>query len=190
MEAEKIKNNEVAQLNVTRIIHWSFACFLVTMLSIGFYMKNTAYSPDLYQIHKSLGVLFCLLVLGRLYWRIKHPWQSSSQGANKARLVKGVHLALIALMLLMPITGFMLSALSGFGIHLFGTFIVPEYFDAAGKITPINDTIYQASKTLHNIFAYTFSILITGHILAALKHHFVNKDNTLKLMLKKNREVN
>ena len=77
----------------------------------------------------------------------------------------------------------MLSALSGFGIHLFGTFIVPENFDIAGQITPINDTIYQSAKSLHNIFAYAFSIVITGHIAAALKHHFIIKDNTLKRML-------
>jgi len=177
MENPQSKNN-----NVTRIIHWSFACFLISMLSIGFYMKNTDYSPYLYQLHKSLGVMFCLLVVGRLFWRIKNPWQSSFNGSSKENLVNMMHLALIFLMVLMPITGFMLSALSGFGIHLYGTFIIPEHFDTAGKITPINDTLYQASKTLHNIFAYTFSILITGHLLVALKHHFVNKDNTLKHM--------
>ena len=168
---------------ITRAIHWSFALFLITMLSIGFYMKNNSYNPELYQLHKSLGVMFCLLVFTRLLWRIKHPWPSSSQSSSKECLVRCAHLTLIALMVLMPITGFMLSALSGFGIHIFGTFIVPENFDLAGKITPINDTIYQSSKNLHNIFAYSFSILITGHVAAALKHHFINKNNTLKRIL-------
>jgi len=157
--------------------------YLIVMLSIGFYMKNTSYNPELYQLHKSFGVLICLLIIGRLFWRSKHIWQSSALGTSKAPLVRFFHLALISLMVLMPVTGLMVSAFSGFGIHLFGTFIVPEYFDIEGKITPFNPFIYQASKVLHNFFAYTFSLLITSHILMALKHHYIDKDDTLTRML-------
>jgi cytochrome b561 len=161
------------------MIHWLFACYLIAMLSIGFYMKNTSYNPEIYQFHKSFGVLICLLIIGRLFWRSKHVWQSSALGTSKAPLVNFFHLALITLMILMPVTGLMVSAFSGFGIHLFGTFIVPEYFDAEGKVTPFSPIIYQASKVFHNFFAYTFSLLISSHILMALKHHFIDKDNTL-----------
>jgi len=87
---------------ITRIIHWGFSLLLISMLCLGFYMKNTQYSPNLYQIHKSLGVLFCFLVIARLIWRLKHPWQSSSQGSNNAKLVKYMHLTLLILMGLMP----------------------------------------------------------------------------------------
>jgi len=168
---------------ITRIIHWSFAIYLIAMLSIGFYMKNTSYNPEIYQLHKSFGVLIFVLVICRLVWRSKHVWQSSAVGTSKAPLVHFFHLALITLMILMPVTGLMVSAFSGFGIHLFGTFIVPEYFDFEGKITPFSPIIYQASKVLHNLFAYTFSLLITSHIIMALKHHYIDKDDTLTRML-------
>jgi len=167
---------------VTRAIHWSFACLLITMLSIGFYMKNTDYNADLYQLHKSIGVVLCLLIVFRLYWRFKHPWRSSVTGSKREPLVKALHLALILLMVLMPVTGFMSSAFSGFGIHLFGVFIVAENFDAVEQIVPFNDVVYQSAKMLHNIFAYTFSVLIGGHVLAALKHHFIDKGNILNRM--------
>jgi cytochrome b561 len=146
-------------------------------------MKNNTYNPDLYQLHKSLGVLFYVLIAGRLVWRLKHPWQSSALGTSKEALVRYVHLALISLMILMPTTGFLVSSFSGFGIHLFGFFIVPEYFDAQGQISPPNDLIYNASKVLHNVFACSFVVIITLHVLAALKHHFIDKDDTLKRML-------
>jgi len=168
---------------VTRIIHWSFALFLICMLCLGFYMINTQYSPDLYQIHKSFGVLFCLLMVMRLIWRIKNPWRSSSQDTNNARLVTYTHFMLILLMGLIPLTGFMISAFSGFGIHVFQLQIVPENVTANNKITPFNDVIYQASKTLHYVFNCIFSVLILGHLLAALKHHLILKDNTLTRML-------
>jgi len=157
------------------------------MLSIGFYMKNTSYTPELYQLHKSLGVLLCLLIIGRLFWRSKHVWQSSALEISKASLVHFFHLVLITLMILMPVTGLMVSTFSGFGIHQFGTFIVPEFFDVEGKITPLNSYIYPLSKELHNIFAYTFSLLIISHILIALKHHYIDKDVTLIRMLSNKR---
>jgi len=179
-----IKNTKES---ITRIIHWSLAMYSIVMLSIGFYMKNTRYNPELYQLHKSLGVLICLLIIGRLFWRSKHAWQSNALGTSKAPLVRFFHLALTTLMILMPVTGLMVSAFSGFGIHLFGTFIVPDFFDIEGKITPLNSYIYQLSKELHNIFAYTFSLLIISHILIALKHHYIDKDDTLIRMLSKKR---
>jgi len=178
-----LKDEYQRTLSVSQAIHWIFAFFLISMLSIGFYMKNTAYNPELYQLHKSLGVFFCLLVVYRFYWRIKHPWQSSALGTSKESIVHGIHFVLLTLMALMPITGFMISAFSGFGIHLFGVFIVPEYFDAAGKVIPFNDTIYQGAKMLHNVFAYSFVVLIITHGLSALKHHVIDKDNTLMRML-------
>jgi len=153
------------------------------MLSIGFYMKNTSYNAQIYQLHKTLGVLFCLLVVFRLVWRNKNPWQSSSLGTTQEKLVHNVHLTLIALMVLMPITGFMVSAFSGFGIHINGFYIVPELFNDAGEITPLHDRTYQAAKLLHKAFAYCFSILISGHSLAAVRHYFITTD-------KKNTKMN
>ncbi len=149
-------------------------------------MKNTAYNPDIYQLHKMFGVLFCLLVIGRIIWRYKYPWQSSSITTPQEKLVHRTHLMLLILMVLMPVTGFAISAFSGFGIHIFGFFIVPEFFNLSGEITPLHDGIYQMAKLLHEVFAYCFSVLIIGHIMAALKHHFINKDNTLLLMIHNN----
>lgn len=170
---------------ITQIVHWSFSVVILTMLSLGFFMKNTDYNPDLYQIHKVIGVCIFLLVFFRLYWRIKHPWPSSSKGTKYEKPALIAHVLLMILMVLMPLTGFMVSAFSGFGIHIFGVFIVPEYLNSAGVVVPVHKFTYELAKVLHEIFAYTISSFIVMHIAAALKHHFINKDNTLIRMLNK-----
>lgn len=171
-----------ASMKITRYIHWFFAIIIIAMLSVGFYMKNTDYNPDTYQLHKTVGVILAVFVILRLYWRIKYPWPSVANGSAKEQVVVSFHLLLILAMILMPITGFMLSALSGFGIHLFGYFIVPENIGSNGDVVPFNNAIYQVSKTLHEAIAYAFSTLIVLHFLAALKHHFIDKDDTLRRM--------
>ncbi|MDP2562660.1 cytochrome b [Psychrobium sp. 1_MG-2023] len=168
---------------VNRFIHWLFACFIITMLSVGFYMKNTDYSATLYQLHKAFGVVFLSIISLRYYWRIKHPWSSVEQGTGQSKIANRVHWLLLTLMGLMPITGFLLSALSGFGIHVLGLSIVPQNMDVAGNIVPFHEATYQLSKQLHSIFAYSFAGLISLHITAALKHHFIDKDATLSRML-------
>lgn len=153
------------------------------MLSVGFYMKNSLYNPELYQLHKLFGIIFCFLIIYRLYWRIKYPWKSNALGSKSAQRVKVVHTTLMALMVFMPITGFMISAFIGFGIHLFGVFIVPENVNTLGEIVSFNEIIYDASKELHNLFAYFLVVLIVLHAFAALKRHIIDKDDTLKRML-------
>lgn len=168
---------------IARATHWVFALFVINMLCIGFYMTNTPYDLSIYQWHKSLGVIFLGLVWIRLYLSIKHPWQSSTAGTGKATVVKTAHIILLALMVTMPITGILSSGFSGFSVHLFDLIIIPENRDAAGNIVPFNATAYQTAKWLHRIIAYALAALVCLHILAALKHHFVNRDNTLRRML-------
>jgi len=84
----------------------------------------------------------------------------------------------------MPITGLLNSGFSGFSVHFFDLILIPENTDAAGNNEPFNITIYETAKLVHKLLAYFFTLLIFLHIVAALKHHFVNKDNTLRNMLK------
>ena len=166
---------------VTRFLHWGFAYFVLTMLALGFTMTNTEFSPNLYYLHKSLGVIFSVLIGFRLYWRITQPWQSST-AHKKNSLVHYTHTILVILLCMMPITGLLNSGFSGFSVHLFDFVIVPENINAAGNNEPFNATIYETAKLVHKLLAYFFTMLIFLHIIAALKHHFIEKDNTLRKM--------
>ena len=169
--------------SIARTVHWAFAAYVIIMMILGFYMANSSYNLDIYRLHKSLGTVFFALVTIRLYTWIKHPWRSSSKGTKTERLVKAAHSALLILMIAMPVTGFLSSAFSGFSVHIFDFIIVPEHYSVSGEIVPFNSTVYEAAKLLHRLFAYALAALVTLHTLAALKHHFINKDDTLKRMM-------
>jgi len=165
------------------LIHWLFALFIICMLSLGIYMANTNYDLPTYQLHKSLGVVFFGIMFIRIYSTIKYPWQSSAIGTNYEKVVSIVHFFLLFLMVLMPVSGVLSSGFSGFSVHLFNIIIVPENISVAGEIVPFNAAAYKAAKTLHWVSGYTLSALIVLHVLAAFKHHYFNKDKTLKRML-------
>ncbi|MEW6989652.1 cytochrome b [Colwelliaceae bacterium 6441] len=174
-----MKNN---QHLFTRAIHWSMAILTITIIVMGFYM---AYVHDLalYPLHKSLGVIAFVFILFRLYARLKNPWQSSSLGSSQEKLVHIVHWLLLGLLLLMPISGMLNSGFGGYGISLFGLEIIPSNFDPSGKVIAFNGAIANLGKRLHEINGYIFSAFILLHVGAALKHHFIDKDDTLNRML-------
>ena len=171
--------------NITRILHWFFGGFVIVMLCLGVYMTKTEYSLTLYQWHKSLGVIFSLLIGLRLYWRFKHPWTSSPlENKYESLARRGIHSVLILLLFAMPVMGLLSSAYSGFSVHLFDLIIIPQNINASGEVEPFNENIYQFAKLSHRVLAYIFMGLIFMHLAAVFKHHFVNKDRTLINMLR------
>lgn len=169
---------------VTRVIHWGMAVFVIAMLTFGFYMKNTE-SYEYYALHKSLGVLAILLIALRFYWRSKHPWQSSMQHTKLEKSISRVHLILLLLLTLMPTTGLLLSGLGGFGVAFFDVPLIPANYDTSGQAVPFNQTLSEFGYIAHEILGYLLSALVIIHMLAAFKHHFIDKDNTLNRMLGK-----
>lgn len=167
---------------ITRVIHWSVAALVISILALGFYMTNTE-SFGYYPLHKSLGVIALVAVLARLYWRIKHPWLSSAKGTSQEKAVSIAHTALIVFLVLMPITGMCLSGFGGYGVKLFGIELIPSNYNEAGKAVPFNALLADFGYIAHQIVGYAFSALITLHALAAFKHHLIEKDNTLTRML-------
>ena len=110
-------------------------------------------------------------------------FDDSAQGARLRWLVRSVHALLLVLLMAMPLTGLLSSAFSGYGVHLFGWIIVPQNVDVLGETEAFNTEVYETEKWLHRMLAYLFSALVALHIMAALKHHFVDKDNSLCKML-------
>lgn len=167
---------------ITRTIHWLMAAFIIGMLILGLYMKNTE-SYEFYALHKSMGVVAIFLIGLRLYWRWKQPWQSSSQGTQQEKLVTRVHSSLLLLLTLMPVTGLMLSGLGGYGVAIFGLQIIPSNYAPSGEAIPFNRILSDFGYAAHEALGYLLSTLVFLHLCAALKHHFVDSDNTLKRMM-------
>jgi cytochrome b561 len=140
-------------------------------------------SPDklrLYSWHKWAGVTAFLLVLVRLGWRIGHPPPVLPDTmAPVMRLgAHAGHVVLYVLMIAIPLSGWLMSSAKGFQTVWFGVLPIPDLLDKNKELGDLLAGVHQAL----NLF---FVAVLTAHIAAALKHHFIDKDDVLTRMLPK-----
>ena len=162
-------------------LHWLMAVMLFGLLALGLYMTNLPFSPEklkLYSWHKWAGVTVFLLLLFRLLWRIKNPPPPLPESMPKAlQLVAHAgHFGLYALMFAIPLSGWLMSSAKGFQTVYFGVLPIPDLIEK-------NKELGHLLAEVHETLSWLFIILLVGHIAAALKHHFIDKDDILIRML-------
>tara|TARA_R110000787_G_scaffold16887_5_gene53290 strand:+ start:39525 stop:40070 length:546 start_codon:yes stop_codon:yes gene_type:complete len=176
------------------------------LVPAGYIMANSYGNPDpdvhrvhilASQVHQTLGLLLIALVIFRLFWRLRHPAPAlrAAMPDWQLRLARIVQWALYGFLLAIPLLGWAaLSSLAdvpGFGptqIWFFGH----DGFGAAGMIPRIVPPVpydapqllsYSSIASAHRWLAYIAGGILTFHILGALRHHFILKDNVLRRML-------
>jgi cytochrome b561 len=166
-----------------KVLHWLMAILLFGLLALGFYMHDLPLSPEklkLYSWHKWAGVTAFLLVGFRLLWRLAH--RPPALPASMPRLMQFAahagHLLLYVLMIAIPLSGWLMSSAKGFQTVYFGVLPIPDLLD---KNKEIGDLLALVHKSLNLLFV----AVLAGHIGAALKHHFIDKDDILTRMLPK-----
>ena len=169
---------------VVIVLHWSSAVAIVSLLALGLYMTGADFDAarkfDLYQLHKALGWLTLVLTVARLVVRActpaPEPLATISPTTNG--LARAVHFALYALALIVGLSGWVRisSTIIPIPIDLFGFANVPD-------IAPMNLELSDAMASAHRLAAYALAALVAIHAAAALKHHFINRDATLRRMM-------
>ena len=170
---------------VTIGLHWLVALSILGMLSLGLFMTaNQIWS--LYPYHKSVGLLLVPIIAIRVVWRLREGWPLpvSHYASIERRLAKMTHWLLLILMVLMPLTGMIHSGASGHGFGIFGLELFPHQYTEGGQPIPYSESWRDIGQTAHKYFGYLIIALIALHIAGALKHHFIDKDSTLKRMLR------
>ena len=162
-------------------LHWLMAVLFFGMLGLGFYMQGLPLSPDklkLYSWHKWVGVTVFLLALFRIAWRVTH--QPPPLPGSMPRLIQiaahAGHHMLYMLMFLIPLSGWLMSSAKGFQTVWFGILPIPDLIEK-------NKLLGDLLQTVHVSLNYLFIAVLIGHIGAALKHHFIDKDDILTRML-------
>lgn len=171
---------------VAKLLHWLIGLGILGMLGLGWIMGEMEKGPGriaAYQAHKAIGITILALVLVRVMWRLTtvHPAFPATMKAWEVRVSKLTHLALYALMLAMPLTGWALSSTSPYGISFFGLGQVPNL-----PVLPDLENkqeIGHAFGEVHETLALALAILVALHIAAALKHHFKERDDILLRMM-------
>lgn len=170
----------------SRLLHWLVAGLMLGLAGVGLYMSRTD-TWSLYPWHKSLGVIALLFIAIRLVQRLRlglpDPVQPTSAALHRA--ARWAHGALLALTLLMPVSGMLFSGASGHGFGIFGLTLVPHQDDPArpGEVLPYSASLAELGQQAHQWGGYLLLALVALHVLAALKHHFVDRDRTLLRML-------
>lgn len=181
----QFKNSPSAFGAVTKTFHWLMALLVVTLICVGLYFTSMPNTPDVFplkiklvSLHKSVGILVLTLVTLRIVWHIytrtpdfvggMKPWERMAARAS--------HLFLYFAMITMPLSGWIFSSAAGRPVSFFKLFTLP---DLVGK----NHAVKEALETYHVTLAWVLIAVIALHAAAALKHHFISKDSTLRRML-------
>ena len=183
------------------LLHWLIAICIFGMFALGWYMsdlpkeapKQMAYdlfdwgiytwqlgeevSPRTFyfNLHKSLGVTIFALIIIRILWKVTHkpPAMLASYKAWERKLATGTHHLLYLLMVALPLSGIIMATYSKYGIKWFGLDFIKGLDN-----TPMRELF----KEMHEIIGVIILVVIIVHILGALKHKFIDKDETLKRM--------
>ena len=165
-------------------LHWAIAVLFVGQLVFGILMvriQDQRLAFDLIQWHKSLGFLTLGLVLLRLSWRLANIVPALPPTLSKPEKMTAVvaHRLLYALMLLLPLTGWVMVSVSVLEIPTFAfyLFIIPHLPLA------ISETAEFFWIDAHAWLAYAAGVLVTAHAAAALRHHFLLRDDVLRRMI-------
>jgi len=166
-----------------RLLHWGTALVLVVIGGLGLWI---AYAPPeteslkfrLYNIHESLGITVLLATLLRLGWRWRHPPPPITPPlpAMLQRAAFANHAALYAVLLAQPMVGLLATSAWGFPPTYFGLFPVPAPIGKDEALAPVLTEI-------HGWIALTLALLVALHVAAALWHHLIRRDDTLRRML-------
>lgn len=175
------RNGETGYGLVAIGLHWLVAVAVFGLFALGWWMVELTYYDNWYRqapaIHKAVGVLLFLVLVARLSWRWLNPSPRLLGRAWERRVARVVHGGFYLLLFALMIAGYLISTADGSEIDVFGLFSVP----ATVSDLPDQEDI---AGDVHRWLAWTVIAMAGLHTLAALKHHFVDRDDTLRRMLR------
>ncbi|HEV8017673.1 MAG TPA: cytochrome b [Steroidobacteraceae bacterium] len=166
---------------VAQLLHWLIVLFIITQFTLATMFDDLpagARKLTLLARHKSVGITILMLALVRLGWRWANPIPALPDTLKpyERRLAKFTHGLLYVLLFAVPLAGWTMSSARGFPVSWFGLFTLPD-------LVPKNKGLYEVLVDTHAYLAWTLGVVAIIHLLAALKHHFVLKDDVFRRML-------
>ncbi len=182
-----ISNTPSRYGSVSKTFHWLTVLLILTAIPLGIIANKMAYDTSealalkafLFSMHKTVGITAFFVALARIAWALSQPKPAGLHPENRAEsfLAELVHWLLYGSLLLVPLTGWIHHAsTSGFA---------PIWwpFGQNLPLVPKSETLAALTAGLHIVFERVLVISIFLHIAGALKHHFIDKDDTLRRML-------
>ena len=176
-----IRNNSQTWGSLSIGLHWLSFILILSLAILGLIMTELANGPlkiQIYALHKSVGLTVLALTSIRLLWRLfsATPEIIANTPTWQKWIAKLTHGLLYVLLFAMPISGWLYNSAAGFPLKYFGLFKLP-------KLSGYDPQLKQLAGDAHETFFYILTLLMLMHAGAALKHHYLDKDNTLTRML-------
>jgi cytochrome b561 len=167
--------------SISIFLHWIMAVLVIGLFILGEYMMGLNYYDSeylsAYKLHRDFGMIVAVLLVLRMSWRLSGLTPNIEGKQWQQRIAIIMHRSFYALMVIMVVSGYLVTSAKGQDISVFGWVTVPATIygfenqeDIAGEI--------------HEVSTHIFVLLVVVHTVAALKHHFINRDSTLQRMLR------
>ncbi|TDF39708.1 cytochrome b [Alteromonadaceae bacterium M269] len=179
-----LKNNSERYGWLSIALHWIMALAVFGLFGLGYWMVDLDYYSEWYRrapsLHKSIGITLIALWIFRVFWRViqQSPKSLDTHKPWERKVSKLTHLLLYVLMLTIMISGYLISTADGRGIEVFNLFTLPSL----GELVTNQEDV---AGEIHEVLAYIILGVAILHALAALKHHFIDKDQTLIRILRR-----
>ncbi|VTU19431.1 hypothetical protein H6CHR_01181 [Variovorax sp. PBL-H6] len=165
-----------------KFFHWLIGLLILVQFALGWLAVSWRLSPtklDLFVWHKSIGVLVLALVLLRLAWRLAAPAAPALPAhmpAWERTAARASHVLLYGLMLALPLSGWVIQSTSGMPFRIFRQWPLPA-------IAAADKAASDLAAIVHLSLGIALAALLAVHIGAALRHHFILRDEVLMRML-------
>jgi len=176
-----LRNNATSWGAVAKSFHWIMAALILAQITLGLMAVAWRLSPTKIQLffwHKSLGMLILALLALRLLWRLANAtpllpadmprWERSAAHAS--------HVLLYVLLILLPLTGWVINSAANIPFRIFRVIPLPA-------IVEPDKPLAELFARVHLSLIVVFALILTVHIAAALRHHFVKRTTVLVRML-------
>ncbi|HXR88754.1 MAG TPA: cytochrome b [Steroidobacteraceae bacterium] len=176
-----VRNSPQRWGSLAQLLHWVVVALILVQFTLGLIagelplgMKKLATLAR----HKSFGITILGLAVLRLLWRWTNPTPPLPNDLKPYERVLAhfTHAALYVLLFAMPLSGWLMSSARGFPVSWFGVLQLPD-------LVPKSQPLYDALLQTHHLLAWALAGIVVLHVAAALKHHYVLKDDVLRRML-------
>lgn len=167
--------------SVTKLLHWGVAALILALIALGWLAALAPLSPakiTLFYWHKSLGMLVLALVVLRLGWRLFNRPPALPPGLPpwEPVLARAAHAGLYLLIVLIPVSGWLLSSAAGIPFRIFWVLPLPA-------IAPVSSRLESLLELAHQTLFWILAVVLAAHVAAALRHRFVLHNDVLERML-------
>jgi cytochrome b561 len=176
------RSDERAYSGLAKLLHWLSALTVVGLFFLGLWMVELTYYDEWYRkgpdLHRSIGLSLALVTLLRILYRltVSYPGPLASHPPLVVWGARVVHLMLYGLLLVLFVSGYLITTAKGDPIGFFGLFEIPSLISGIPNLE-------DRAGEVHEIAAFTLMGLAVLHALAALKHHVLDRDDTLRRMI-------